>query len=299
MLPIYFVVTSLCWGGSFLAIRIALEHFPPFLAATLRVFIGALSLAFYLLCKFKRLPRPPGWLQMMLSGCLSIGLPWVFLFWGEQYVLPALAAVMNSTVPIFTTLFTPLFVPGMKQGWAKWIGIFIGFLGVTTIFVPELSGGFSVYSMGLVALLMMSICYAIGIHWTKRVSAEAPGAVILFYQCLGGVILLGVATLLFENPSVNLLFSDGTARSWGAILYMGVMSTALAFLLFFHLIRRRGSVEASAVTLCVPLVSVVLDALFLNKYLNPYQLFGAVVILVSVALINRRAERIRSVATRG
>ncbi|MBI4223684.1 MAG: DMT family transporter [Deltaproteobacteria bacterium] len=284
---ISFLLIALFWGGSFFSIGVAVKHWPPFFCAFLRVFSAFLLIAIYLLLKRKRIERPAVWLQAMGTGAFLMGIPWLFLFWGEKHVQPALAAILNSTVPIFTVLLTPLLTPSDKLSWNKWAGVWLGFAGVAVIFFPGISTDLSWHLLGLGAILIMAICYAIGLLWMRRISRRIGNASSLFYQALSGSLILGLATLFFELPGQALSFSWPPLL---AALYLGVFSTAAAWLLFFGLVRDVGSVQAAAVTLLVPLVAILLDFFFWEKFIHLYQAFGAVVILLAVFLINKKSK---------
>ena len=282
----HFVLISLFWGCSFFAIGIAVQHYPPFFAAFLRSFVGMALMTIYLLWRRGKIQKPKTWLQSFGAGFFTMGLAWVFLFWGEKHVSPALAAVLNATVPIFVTILSPLMTPEDRLSWNKWAGVLIGFLGVAIIFAPEISWNFSVYLEGLIAIILMAICYAIGVLWTRRIAKRTGNAINLFYQCLGSSLFLLVISIIFESPQ-SLQWSWPGALS---ILYLGIFSTAIAWLLFFRLIKEVGSVEASATTLCVPLVAIFLDIFFLKKWLKWNQGVGAIVILAAVFIIHWRQK---------
>lgn len=279
---LYFFLTALFWGGSFLAIKIAITHYPPFFSAFLRVLISTLFISFYLLIKNKKIERPKVWLQSMGSGLFAMGIPFLFLFWGEQFVNPAVGAIINSTVPIFTTLLLPLITPQDRWTWKKIIGVTIGFVGVLIIFAPEIKSGPNPALKGMLAITGMAVCYAISILWMRRISNCVRASVNIFYQSLGGTILLFLSTILFELPSQKIVWSlHGTL----AVLYLGIMSTALAWLMFFRLVREMGSVQASAVSYMIPLVAIVLDILFLGQWIQSNQAIGVVIILLGIFLI--------------
>lgn len=282
---LFFILITLFWGGSFLAIGISVERFPPFFAAFLRTFIGLIFVSVYLLLRRKE-PKS-AWhlrLQSMGSGLFIMGLAWVFLFWGEKYVSPALASILNGTVPIFTILLTPFITPQDKLSWNKWAGVFVGFAGVAVIFAPEISLGVTPHLQGLIALLMMSLCYGIGVLWTRRLSRQVDNATNLFYQSIGSALFLFLVSFVFELQHTTLHWS------WSAIVslvYLGVFSTAIAWLLFYRLVKELGSLQATAVTYCVPLVAIILDAVVLKKWIALHQAVGACIILAAVFLINR------------
>ncbi|MDP2600160.1 MAG: DMT family transporter, partial [Deltaproteobacteria bacterium] len=228
----YFTLISLFWGGSFLAIGMAVDHFPPAFSAFLRSVIGMTGILFYLFWKKKSL-RSAVWLQSMGCGLFTMGIAWIFVFWGEKYVAPALACVLNAAVPIFAVLLIPLMTPNDRLTRNKILGVLIGFVGVLLIFQPGLSSGMTLETKGLAAVLMMSLCYAIGVLWTRRISQRISGAVILFYQCLGSALALFCFTLVFELPYQPLRWS---LEGFLAVLYLGIFSTAIAWVLFFKIL---------------------------------------------------------------
>lgn len=288
-----FILISLFWGGSFLAIGVAVEHWPPFFAAFLRSAVGLLLMTAYLLWKHKKIPLPKIWAQSFISGFFTMGIAWIFLFWGQKYISPAMAAILNATVPIFVVLLSPLMTPLDKLVWNKGCGVLAGFTGVALIFAPEISRNDSPYLKGLLAILIMALFYAVGILWMRRIARRVGNAVNLFYQCLGSALVLIVASGIFELPRQTLVWSWPAAVS---VLYLGSFSTAAALLLFFRLIREVGSVQASATTYCVPLIAVVLDVLFLGKWLKWNQGIGAGIILAAVFLANWKPKLWRKAA---
>ena len=288
----YFTLISLFWGGSFLAIGIAVDHFPPAFSAFLRSVVGMLSMICYLLWRRKTL-RSKVWLQSMGCGLFTMGIAWIFVFWGEKFVAPALACVLNAAVPIFAVLLTPFMTPNDRLTRNKILGVLIGFSGVLLIFWPGLITGVTPEVKGLAAVLMMSLCYAIGVLWTRRIAQKTGGAVNLFYQCLGSALVLILFSLIFELPHSSLQWSwSGLA----AVFYLGTFSTAVAWLLFFILLKEVGSLQATAVTYCMPLVAILLDFVVLHKIMLPIQTAGTIIILGGVFLINKKKDWIPAFA---
>lgn len=282
---ISFILPVLFWGGSFLAIGISVKHLPPSWSAFIRVLICLVLTTLYLLIKERKIERPKVWLQSMGTGAFQMGIPWIFLFWGEKHVTPALAAVLNGTVPIFVTLFASFITPDEKPSLNKWLGVLTGFAGVGIIFAPEISWEFSLHFKGILAILFMSVCYAIGVLWTRRISRKIRNPVNLFYQSLSGSLILLAFSALFELPHQTLVWSW---PAYSALLYLGVFSTAVAWIFFFRLVRDVGTIQASAVTYCVPLIAMVLDFFFWDKWIAFHQALGACIILIGIFLINRR-----------
>ncbi len=296
---IYFTLVSLFWGCSFLAIRIAIAEFPTSFAAFLRIAICLIFLIPYLYFYNKRrktetaknlwkLPKKI-WPQSMLSGLFVMAIPWILLFWGQKYVTPALAAILNSTTPIFVAVLMPLLTPQDKLSLRKWLGVIVGFMGIIIIFGPELHAKeISFHLWGLIAILFMSICYAIGTLWTRKLTKHAGVEINLFYQCLGGMLLISLYTIFFEPEPISFNVSY---KAILAVIYLGIFSSALAWLMYCRILRDVGSVQAAAITFCVPVTAIILDAVFLNKIPLSHQAIGACLILLSVFIINRQKKK--------
>lgn len=282
---ISFCLVTLFWGGSFLGIKIAVNALPPFYSAFLRVLTAFLIISLYLLLKERKIERPAVWRQAMGSGFFLMGIPWIFLFWGETHVSAALAAILNGTVPFFTALLIPWVTPQDRLTPQKISGVALGFLGILVIFGPEISFDFSNQFLGMLAVLGMALCYAIGVVWMRKISRHIRNPVSLFYQSLGGALVLLPATLLFEMPQ-----NPNLTPGWPpylAIFYLGIFSTALAWILFFGLVKNLGSIQASATTYCIPLIAILLDWIWWGKWAAPHQALGTAVILMGVFLIHR------------
>lgn len=282
---IYLGLIAAFWGGSFLAIHCAIQEYPPYFSAFLRIFFCLIFLGIYFLVWSKKNLITKYWISAVVSGLFIMGFPWACLFWGEQYVAPALAGILNSTVPIFVVVFSPLITPLDKISWTKKLGIFVGFIGVAIIFGPDIHGGLNIYFLGLFAVLMMAVFYAIGVLWTRRLTVHIENSVILLYQSIGAAVFLFLLSMTFEPMPTHF-----SLKPLLAILYLGICSTALAWLMFYQIVKHKGSVLASTATLCVPLVAILLDVIFLNKFITLYQALGASLILIGMVSINRREK---------
>lgn len=284
---IAFALVSLFWGGSFLAIKVAVTDLPPFYCAFLRVLICFVGILFYLLVFERRLTKPKEWWQGVGTGCFAMGIPWIFLFWGEQHVGSALAAILNATTPIFTLLWMPVMTRFDRWSLFKCLGILLGFCGIIIIFYPEISGGVSMQLRGMSALLVMACSYGVAILWTRRMASRIRGPQFLFYQCLGGITILSIATFFFELPNHKLIWST---QAYIAILYLGIFSTLFAWLLFFKIVREVGSLQAAATTYCVPLIAILLDVFYFGKWVTWNQGLGAAIILLAILLMHRQKK---------
>lgn len=278
-----FSFTSLFWGGSFLGIHYALESFPPLTAAFLRISICVVQMVGILLYTNRQAFKHPLWRTAFFGGWLLIGLPWMFLFFGSHYLQPALASILNATVPFFVAIFTPLLIKQETLPLQKLLGLAIGFLGVTLIFYKNLILAPDNHMLyGVLLVLGMAVFYALGTLALRRTSAQIPLLTNLFYQALGASVFLGVLSLLIDHPwqihTVSL-------KSIGALVYLGTFSTTLAWLMFFAIVRDKGAIYGSVTTYMAPIVSVLLDHWILRSDLQSHQFAGMSLVLAGLLVL--------------
>ena len=283
----FFALIALFWGGSFLAVRYSIDIYPPFAAAAMRV--GSASLIMFVLMMYQQRNKVDNHTKLTLMGIglFWIGLPWALLFWGQQYIAPAMAGIINAMTPLFTVVFATLVVRHEKSAWNKWLGVLLGFCGVIVIFAPEVLRREISQIQGMLAVLGMAASYAVGIVWLKTVAHRVTPAAAFFYQSIGALALLIPLSLFTEW---NALISADWLSPKGvmSVLYLGIFGTALAQLMFFVIVRDLGSVVASAVTYLPPVVAVILDRMVYGTFISVGAMIGAAMILIGVWLTHAR-----------
>lgn len=284
----YFAILATFWGGSFLAIHYVVESFPPTFGAFLRVATAFIAIAIMRIIGPKdETPKNIKW-QAFGAGLFNLGFPFIFLFYGEKFISPALAAIYNSTYIIFVALLTPIFLHGTRLTRKNILGVFIGFFGMLIIFGPNAIGQAHSQIIGQISLLGMAVCYSIGIIWVKRYGHQIRAVPNFFYQALAGLFVLAIHSAIFEAPwQINL--SHIRPEAFISVLYLGICSTFISWLIFIRLIRERGALQASTVTYLVPMVSIILDWIILGKLVKPTDFLGIFIILTGVWLIQKRS----------
>ncbi|HSW71657.1 MAG TPA: DMT family transporter [Gammaproteobacteria bacterium] len=284
---ILFLILALVWSGSFINIKVVVDLFPPVFCAMVRVFISLLCLSLLFAMRGKlSFSLPKKCWQLWLAGLLAQSLPFFFLFIGEQYIAPAFASIINSTVSIWALILGTLIFRDLSQ-WTpvKVAGVFLGFAGIILIFSPLLHGSENSL-FGFYSVMAMAISYALGalmnqhvIFKKVRVSFETN----LIQQHLASVLFLLVSSLSFETwPSWAAFFNGQALLSF---LYLGLLATALAYIFYFYLIREWGAVRAASVMYLVPVLAIVWDLLFLQIVPTHQELLGMAAILTGVTLI--------------
>ncbi len=280
-----FALLAAFWGGSFVAIKFAVDVFPPSFSAMLRVAVALAVLATVFVGGRRKLRVPAPLLRRMwLAGLFAQGIPFAFLFWGERRVSPGLAGIINGTVPLWTFIFG-LVLGAETFTRRKTAGLTLGFVGIAVICAPVLSfSGTRDELLGTVAVFVMALSYGVGTRLTRSIlSGKNPAdfRANSFHQNCASFVFLGVVSLIAEPwPSASV--AAGSPVAIVAILYLGVCSTAAAFLIYFHLIREWGAVRASAVTYVVPVVALFWDYVFFRTVPSPSEILGVMAVLAGV-----------------
>lgn len=285
----FFGLLALFWSGSFINIKTTVEACPAFFSAMLRVFIAFISLSILFLIQKQKifLHYKIAW-RLWIAGIFSQAIPFAFLFYGEKFVQPALASIINSTVSIWALLIGIIFLKDKTQvNIHKIMGVILGFGGILLIFGPMLDDGLETLT-GILCLLGMVISYAIGALINQHVvfSKIKPDFQInLWQQHLASFSFLLILSLLTEHwPSIHTVINFNVFKSF---IYLGVFATAISFIIYYYLIREWDAVRASSVMYLAPILAMVWDYLFLDITPHWEEIIGVIIILSGVMLIQK------------
>lgn len=277
-----FVLIGCLWGCSFPAIKIVVTSAPPLFAVFMRIFISLVTLTFLL--KLMRKPlmvqRSDRW-KCWGTGLLSLALPFSALYWGEQRVSASAAAVINGSAPIWAFLLSLLFMRGDERlNLSKGFGVALGFLGIVSLYFPSLAAGDFGYTSGLLAVTVMALSYAVSTTLNRRffTSGTISPYASLYQQHASSVVVLFVVSLAVDGGEGFRLFF-ASWKPFIATLYLACFSTALAWILFFRLLRQWGSVKTISVAYIVPIVALMADAIIFQKLPEAHAFLGAAMIL--------------------
>src|SRR3989338_8453964 len=278
-----FILLTLIWGGSFITIKFSVMEIPPYLAASLRImtaltFLVALRFILYTKYSFRGIRKTIPF--SILVGIFNLGIPWCCLFWGERYTSPALASIINGSYPIWVLLLCLVFkIEEVTQ--KKIFAVILGFIGITTIFLPKIQSGLTNNLHGALAILGMAISYGIAAAILKKFSANILTLPNLIIQCISGLFVTVPASYYFEFERWHELLGAST-KAIGSVLYLGIFSTAIAILLYFRLFKEIGAIRASYITFCIPFVSILLDIFVLRIPTTMYEVTGLIIILSGI-----------------
>jgi drug/metabolite transporter (DMT)-like permease len=271
-------VLALIWGASFMLIKIADRELTP---ATL--ILGRLASAALLLTAiaFVRLgPRETytqirrAWFWLVVVGIVNTAVPFWLLSWGEKRIDSGLASIIQGAVPIFNALLAFAFFREERVGGLRLVGLGIGFVGVALLIGEQPHGKL----LGALAVVGMALCYAIGTLIAGRYLRGTPPLVVALASTAVSTIAVLPAGVI--QAPVGMWHGETIA----AILVLGFVGTAIAYLLFFALIQRAGANYATLVTYLVPPIALAYGAIFLGESFGAAAYGSLALILVGVAL---------------
>jgi drug/metabolite transporter (DMT)-like permease len=282
-----FILLGLAWGSSFLWIKIALAEIGPFTLVAFRLLFGALGLLALLWLKRQPLPRAPGLLLLFLfQAVVQTALPFVLISWGEQSIDSAAAAILNGTMPLFTIVIAHFWLRDEKITLPRLGGLILGFAGVVVLVGrgARLGPAAGANFWGQMAVLVATASYALGSTSSRKFLRGQP-ALLQAAMVVGlSDILLWVAAPIVERP----FRLPAAPITWFALVWLGLLGSCLAYILYFHLINAWGATRASVVTYTLPVVGVILGVLFLREAADWRLLLGTALVVGGVAVVNVR-----------
>lgn len=280
------------WGTTYLAIRVALESVPVAALAGLRWTVAGTLLLAALAAGRHRLPAPREWPALALVGFLMTVVGNGFVVWAEQSVASGLAAVVVATVPFWNVALEALLPGGERLSARTCGGLLVGFTGIVVLVWPELAlnGAGSRFVLGVLALQLACVGWAIGTSFTKRRPASGhPLGAPAFQMLFGGVMFLVLATAAGEWP--RLAF---TARSGAAMVYLVVAGSIVGYSSYVYALRHLPVSTVSLYAYVNPIIAVVLGTLLLAEPMTARVVVAAVLVLAGIAIVRHAPARRRT-----
>lgn len=282
------VALSILWGGSFFFAKIAVAELPPLTVALGRVALAAASLALVARITGIALPGTVSqWLPFVPMGLLNNVLPFSLIFWGQTRIPSGLAAILNATTPLFTVLVAHLATADEKLNAGRVAGLLFGFAGVIVMIGPDALHALDRDVTAQLACLAAALSYAFAGVYGRRFRGEPSLRVATGQLVASSVLLLPVVALVDQPWTVPL----PSIRTAGALVALAVLSTALAYVIFFRILGRAGATGISLVTFLIPISAILLGTLILGEQLAVRQFVGMIAITLGLAAIDGRPLR--------
>ena len=269
-------------GFSFFNIKIATYSFGPVTIAFLRVFFGAIPVL--LLCFYKNIKLEAfskDWYWFAIIGLINLVIPFFLISYGVKSVQSNLAAILMSTTPLSSTILGHFYTSNEKFNLTKTIGILIGFAGIVFLFSDNLLINENNFISALL-ILLGSTCYVIGGVLTLKIknkkNENVTGSILIW-----AIIILLPLSFFIEKPWTY----TPSVQSTVSVIYLGLVSTGLAWLLRFKILINNGLIFQSQVSYLIPIFGTILSYIFLKELITFKVLISLLAVIVGIYFVRR------------
>src|SRR5210317_449465 len=280
------VILALIWASAFFNIKIATESFGPITIAFLRVFFG--SIPVLLLCFYKKIKIEAfskDWYWFAIIGFVNLVLPFFLIAYGVKSVQSNLAAILMSTTPLSSTILGHFYTKNEKFNLVKTFGILIGFSGIIYLFSDNLLINDSNFISALL-ILLGSTCYVIGgvltLKISKKKNENVTGSILIW-----AVLILIPFVYFIEKPWNSVSSVESTI----SVVYLGMVSTGVAWLLRFKILKDNGLIFQSQVSYLIPIFGTILSYIFLKEIITPKVLLSLLAVVVGIYFVKKADQK--------
>ena len=278
------IILSVLWGSSFINLKNALSEIEPFTVVFLRITLASLGLLIWCVISKKDLNiNLKQHVILFGMGMTMAAIPFIFFTWGQKYISTSMASIFNGGVPFFTAIFAH-FLLGQSERLTinKTIGLLLGFAGIITMIGIDAIENFDLTNIGQLSILTATFFYAIsGIYNRLFISDELDNTVLATYSLIWSSLVTGIIS--FSVEGVPTLSYSGSV--WVSLLMISLLSTALAYVILFKIIKTAGASNTSLTTFIIPIFAITLGTILLGESFETNEIMGVVLILVGLAFI--------------
>ena len=278
------LLLSALWGGSFFFIGTAVRDMPVLTIVLLRVALAAAALWIVVLATGRRVPRGAAtWGAFLVMGLLNNVIPFALIVWGQKQIPSGLASILNASTPLWTVLVAGALLSDERASVRKLAGVVMGLGGVAVMMGIDVIGGQHPLLPQL-AVVCASISYGFSAWWGRRFRQIGVDPMVTAAGMLtASTLVLAIPVLALNGPPIGY-----PATSWAAVAALALLSSALAYVIYFRILASAGATNISLVTFLVPVSAILLGWLFLDERLGFAQLIGMALIGAGLALIDGR-----------
>ncbi|MCW3845699.1 DMT family transporter [Sphingomonas sp. LB-2] len=284
------VALATLWGGSFFFIAIALRGFSPLTLVFARTAIGAVLLWGVAAALGKAMPRDLAtWRSLLVQALLNNVVPLTLFSWGQTQISGGLAAILNATTPVWGVLIAHVVIAGERLTVARVAALLLGFTGVAITIGGDAVRGLGANVLPQLACLIGAACYSFASVLGRNFSERGVDPIVTAAGSLAMAALVTLPAMLFIDRPWGLPAPPLTA--WGAVAALGVLSSALGFLLYYRLLANAGPTNVMLVTFLIPITPILLGWLVLGEHLAPQHFLGLAVIALGLVAVDGRLPR--------
>ena len=281
-------VLSLIWGGSFLFVGVAVRELPPLTIVATRVLTAALALLLVLRVVGVSLPRTrQAWAAFLGMSILNNVIPFTLIVWGQTHIASGLASILNATTPLFTVIVAHYLTADEHLTGQKFAGVIVGFIGVAVMIGFAAMASWDATILAQLAILGAALSYGFSGVFGRRFKTMGipPLATAAGQVTMSSMLLLPMA-LIVDRPWTLAMPSTEAVLS---LVALGLVSTAVAYLIFFRLLACAGATNVGLVTFLIPVSAILLGVLILGETLAVRHIIGMALIGAGLILIDGRA----------
>ena len=277
------IILSLLWGGSYIWIEIALLTISPLMIVFFRVFMASIFLLS--VCKILKLSfviNKRLFIIFLMMSLFNNIIPFNLIAWGQSQITASVSSILNATTPLFTVILANYWPKGEKATLNRIIGVVVGICGVSILM------GFSFDDLnnsidGQIAILLASVSYAISVLFGKQIDSSIhPAISATMMLCISSIILMPIVIYMGVD-----FISVSKIESMIPLLGLSIFSTAVAYLIFYKLIKNIGS-NVMLVTLLMPISAIFMSIIFLGESIATQHIIGLILILIGLILVDGR-----------
>ena len=273
---IYLFVLGAIWGSSYLFIKVGVRDLSPAALIEIRLLCAAPLLVAFAAATQGWSALRAGWREGIVLGVINAAIPFTLIAWGEKHVDSGVAAIANSSVPIFVAILAVWFVPSERSTGMRLVGVALGLVGVAVLAGVHPAGGWW-GAAGTGAIILASVSYAAAnLYAGRRMSVGGP--------VLAAASMVAAFVVLLPFALTSLPAVTPGWKAFGSAIALGVAGTAVAQVLSYRMIDRYGSARSVLVAYMLPAFALLYGAVFLSEALTWQKLFGLTLILGGVGL---------------
>lgn len=278
--PLAFAMLCVIWGSTWLVIKVGYGDLGPFNAAGVRFIVAGTILLFLVPILGARWPKgSTEWLLVLWVGAVLFLADYGLIYWAEQHLDSGLTASITAILPVMTSVAAHFYLETERLTMQKLFGTAVAFAGVVALFADRLAiDATEIWPM--TAVLTAAACASAATLATKRHGAALhPAALNAPAMLVGAALLLVTAVATGEKLKL-----PADAATWGAVLYLAIAGSVIAFLTYFWLLKTWAVTSLSFINIFTPLVAVLLGFVFRSEHLTPWMAIGTLLILTGVVL---------------
>jgi len=284
IMTIGFIMISMIWGSTWLAIKIGLESMPPFYGLAFRFSLAMVILFVMMKLRGQSFPTDSTSLKLYVTlGVCSFSLPFGLVYWGEQYIPSGLAAVLFAVYPFVVAIYSHLFLPNEPMNVPKIIGIALGFIGIVIIFWNDIHFG-EAATTGMLAIVFSTMLQGVAIITAKKLGKHISPISMNFGGMLIGVPIMYLLAFILDDTSTVKFDAKGI----GSFVYLGTFGTVITFVVYYWLLKRVEAVYMSLIALVTPVLALILGTWYYGESFAASVFTGAGLVLSGILVANSK-----------